>query len=43
MPREGTAMPHFRPFKLIDAMILIGVAALGMAEMRPGWNPFHAF
>jgi hypothetical protein len=43
MPREGTAMPRCRPFKLIDAMILIGVAALGMAEMRPGWNQFHAF
>ncbi len=36
-------MPRCRPLKLIDAMILIGVAALGMAELRPGWVQFHAF
>ena len=24
-------------------MILIGVAALGMAEIRPGWNQFYSF
>jgi hypothetical protein len=36
-------MSRCRPFKLIDAMILIGIAALGMAEMRPGWNQFRAF
>ena len=36
-------MPRCRPFKIIDAMILVGVAALGMAEMRPGWNQFQTF
>jgi hypothetical protein len=41
--RLRTAVPRCRPFKLIDAMILVGVAALGMAEMRPGWNQFHTF
>src|SRR4051812_38236901 len=36
-------MPRCRPFKNIDAMILIGVAALGMAEIRPRWSQFHTF
>ena len=36
-------MPRCRPFKIIDAMILVGVAALGMAAMRPGWNQFRSF
>lgn len=36
-------MPRCRPFKLVDAMILVGTAALGMAEMRPGWNQFQTF
>jgi hypothetical protein len=36
-------MPRCRLFKLIDAMILIANAALGMASMRPGWNQFQAF
>jgi hypothetical protein len=38
-----TAMPRCRPFKLVDAMILIATAALGMASMRPGWNQFQMF
>jgi hypothetical protein len=38
-----TAMPRCRPFKLIDAMILVAVAALGMTSMRPGWNQFQMF
>jgi hypothetical protein len=33
-----TAMPHCRPFKLIDAMILTGAAAVWMARMRTLWN-----
>ena len=36
-------MPRCRPFKLIDAMILIANAALGMASMRPGWDQFQMF
>ena len=36
-------MPHCRPFKLVDAMILVATTALGMAEMRPGWNQFQIF
>ena len=36
-------MPRCRPFKLIDAMILVAAAALGMASMRPGWNQFQMF
>ena len=36
-------MPRCRPFKLIDAMILIAAAALGMASMRPVWNQFQTF
>jgi multisubunit Na+/H+ antiporter MnhB subunit len=36
-------MPRCRPFKLFDAMILVATAALGMAEMRPGWNQFQMF
>ena len=39
----GKPKPRCRPFKLIDAMILVGVAALGMAAMRPGWNQFRSF
>ena len=31
-------MPRCRPFKLIDAMILIAAAAVWMARMRPLWN-----
>ena len=36
-------MARCRPFKIVDAMILVSVAALGMAAMRPGWNQFHTF
>jgi hypothetical protein len=36
-------MPRCRPFKLIDAMILVAVAAFGMASMRPVWNQFQMF
>jgi amino acid transporter len=36
-------MPRCRPFKLVDAMILVAVAALGMNSMRPGWNQFQSF
>jgi hypothetical protein len=36
-------MPRCRPFKLIDAMILIANAAFGLASMRPGWKQFQAF
>ena len=36
-------MPRCRPFKLVNAMILVGVAALGLAAMRPGWNQFQSF
>jgi hypothetical protein len=36
-------MPRCRPFKLLDAMILVAAASLGMAEMRPGWNQFQMF
>jgi hypothetical protein len=36
-------MPRCRPFKLVDAMILVAVAALGMTEVRPVWNRFQAF
>jgi len=36
-------MPHCRPFKLVDAMILVAVAALGMTSMHPGWNQFQMF
>jgi hypothetical protein len=34
-------MPRCRPFKIVDAMILVAVAAFGMASMRPGWNQFQ--
>ena len=34
-------MPRCRPFKLIDAMILVAAAALWMALMRPWWNQFQ--
>src|SRR4051794_19298309 len=43
LPGERTVMPRCRPFKLIDAMVLVATAALGMASMRPGWDQFHAF
>jgi hypothetical protein len=33
-------MPRCRPFKLIDAMILVAAAAVWMAVMRPRWNQF---
>lgn len=36
-------MTRCRPFKLVDAMILVAAAALGLATMRPGWNQFQAF
>ena len=36
-------MPRCRPFKLVDAMILVATAALGLASMRPGWNQFQTF
>jgi hypothetical protein len=36
-------MSRCRPFKLVDAMILVAVAALGMTSMRPGWNQFQMF
>ena len=36
-------MPRCRPFKLVDAMVLVAAAALGMASMRPGWNQFQMF
>ncbi len=36
-------MPRCRPFKLIDAMILVANAALAMASMRPGWMQFQTF
>jgi hypothetical protein len=36
-------MPRCRPFKLVDATILVAAAALGMASMRPGWNQFQMF
>src|SRR3954447_2084951 len=36
-------MPRCRPFKIVDAMILVASAALGMAAMRPGWKQFQAF
>jgi hypothetical protein len=36
-------MPRCRPFKLVDAMILVAAAALGMGSMRPGWNQFQMF
>jgi hypothetical protein len=35
-------MPHCRPFKLVDAMILVATAALGMASMRPAWDQFQS-
>jgi hypothetical protein len=35
------AMPRCRPFKLIDAMILVATAAAWMALMRPRWNQFQ--
>ena len=39
----GKQKPCCRPFKIVDAMILIGVLAIGMAEIRPGWNQFYSF
>jgi hypothetical protein len=36
-------MARCRPFKLIDAMILVAVAALGLTAMRPGWDRFQTF
>ena len=36
-------MRRCRPFKLIDAMILVANAALGMASMRPGLYQFQTF
>jgi hypothetical protein len=36
-------MPRCRPFKLIDAMILVANAAFAMASIRPGWNQFQTF
>jgi hypothetical protein len=34
-------MPRCRPFKIIDAMILVSSAAFGLASMRPGWKQFQ--
>ncbi len=34
-------MPRCRPFKLIDAMILIAAAAIWMSLMHPRWNQFQ--
>ena len=34
-------MPRCRPFKLVDAMILVAAAAVWMAVMRPLWNEFQ--
>jgi hypothetical protein len=45
-PLEGrarAALPHCRPFKLVDVMILVAASALGLAAMRPGRNQFHMF
>jgi hypothetical protein len=36
-------MPRCRPFKIVDAMILIASAALGLSSMRPGWKQFQMF
>jgi len=33
-----TAMPRCRPFKLIDVMIVIASASIGMTSIRPMWN-----
>jgi hypothetical protein len=37
----STAIPRCRPFKLVDAMILVATAALWMAVMRPRWTEFQ--
>ena len=34
-------MTHCRPFKLVDAMILVATAAVWMALMRPRWSQFQ--
>ncbi len=34
-------MPRCRPFKLVDAMILVAAAALWLASMRQKWNEFQ--
>ena len=36
-------MPRCRPFRLVDVLILVAVAAFGMAAMRPGWGQFQAY
>jgi hypothetical protein len=36
-------MSRCRPFKIVDAMVLVASAALGLASMRPGWKQFQAF
>src|SRR5262249_21881884 len=36
-------MPRCRPFKLVDAMILVAVSAFGMTSMHPGWKQFQMF
>jgi hypothetical protein len=36
-------MPRCRPFNIIDAMILVASAALGLSSMRPGWKHFQMF
>ena len=41
--RARAAVAHCRPFKLVDAMILVAASALGLAAMRPGWDQFRAF
>lgn len=35
------AMPRCRPFRLIDALILVATAAAWMALTRPRWNQFQ--
>ena len=34
-------MPRCRPFKLIDAMIMVAAAALGMSSMLPVWDRYR--
>ncbi len=36
-------MPRCRPFRLVDILILVGAAALGLSSMRPGWHQFRTF
>jgi hypothetical protein len=36
-----TRLPRSRPFRLVDVMILVLAAALGLASMRGIWNQFQ--